>query len=121
MFNDAEGVLHFGKKHGSVVIYLCVDTNKFAAFQRLAHDTPDRDFFAVQQFVPNPAVMKLCCRGPQTLGRPALLIDTNMRILAEIPVVALIGGIYRKVEGLGLVLGRLGRGDDRDVHQRVQA
>ena len=73
----------------------------------------------MQERVPNLAVVQLCGRGLQAVGHAAIRIDANVRVrreidppdqflirlTAEIPVVALLGGRHLGVARPGLVLG----------------
>jgi hypothetical protein len=69
------------------------------------------------------------------VGHPAVGIHADVRVrrangppdrllillTAEIPVVALLRGGHLRIAGLGLVLGRGGRVDDRRIHKGARA
>jgi hypothetical protein len=82
---------------------------------------PDRCLRAVQEFVPDLAVMHLGRRGLQAVHDAAVGIHADMRLHAEIPVVALLRRRHLGIAGLGFVLGRRRRIDDRRVDQRARA
>jgi len=135
-----EGMLDACPDHRGDAVDPRVDGMQVAALRRFAHDTPnlarclerrlmlgadialfgpDLGFLAVQQLVPDLAVVQFGHRGFQTVGHTAVGIDANVGLHAEIPVVALLRGRHLGVAGLGL--GRGWRVDNRRVHQRARA
>ncbi len=75
----------------------------------------------MEEFIPDPAVMNLCRGRIEAVCHPAVHIHADVRLHAEIPVVALLCGRHLGVAGSGLVLSRGRRVDDRRVNQRARA
>ena len=140
--DDPEGMLDLGPHLGDDPVDVFVDGIELAALWGLAHDAPelavsgerglalgadialvgpDRCLFAVQQVIPDLAVMDLGGRGLEAVDDAAVSIDTDMGLHAKIPVVALLCRRHLRVARLGLVLGRGRRIDDRRIHQRARA
>lgn len=120
-------MLDLGTNLGDTPIDVFVDGVEFAAFRNLVHNTPylalcaerclalgadvtfvgpDRRLLAVEQVVPDPAVVNLGRCRVQTVRYAAFGIGANVRLHTKILVVSLLRGRHLKVAGLGLVLGR---------------
>src|SRR5690606_27222001 len=80
---------------------------------------PDRILVAVQKRIPDLTVVDPRRRGIKAVGHAAVGIDADVRLHAEIPLVALLGGGHFWVASAGLVLGRGWRIDNRRIDQRA--
>ena len=133
---DTEGMLDLCTHVGDGPVDLFVDRVELPALGRLTHDAPDLAFlserglalgvdialvgpdrlpFAVQQFIPVPAVMHLSSRGLEVVDGAAVYVHTDMGLHAKIPVIALLCGRHLLVPRLGLDLGRGWRVDHRRI------
>ena len=140
--DDAEGILDLCTHLGDDPVDRLVDGVELSALGRLAHDTPDLAFlaegglalgadialvgpdrflFAMEQLIPDPAVMHLCGRGLEAVGGAAVNVHTDMGLHAKIPVVALLCRRHLGIPRPGLVLGRRRSIDNRGIQQRTRA
>jgi len=114
-------MLDLGAHHGDDPVDGFFQVVELAAFRGFAHDapasvragecslafgadiafvSPDRGLFAMKQLVPDPAVMHLDRDCVEAVHDAAGCIDTDMRLHAKIPVVALLGRRHLRVAGL---------------------
>ena len=82
---------------------------------------PHRCLLAMQELIPDLAVMNLRRRGREAVHDAALGIDADVRFHPEEPVIPLLRRRHLWIAGLGLVLGRRRRVDDRRIHERARA
>lgn len=134
--NVPERMLDFGTDHRDGAVDPRVDGLCAATLRRLAHHTPnftrrperrrtlgaattligpDRGFLAVQQFIPDPAIVQFGGQGLQAVGSAAVHIHAAVGFHAEIPVIYPLGGRHLGVADFGLDLGRRWR-----IHQRAR-
>lgn len=82
---------------------------------------PEQCFVAVQQRVPDLAIMRVGSRDLKAVNYAAFHIDSDVGLRAKVPVIALLCRIHLRVPRIGLVLGRGRRTHDPRIHQRARA
>ena len=80
---------------------------------------PDTGFFPVQQVGQHLAVMDIGRRGSDRMNQFRLAVHADMRLHAEVPLVALLRRVHLRVPFLLPVLGRTRRADDGGIHNRA--
>ncbi len=126
-FNDTEGMLDPGPHLGDDAVGAFLKWMQIAALWGLAHDAPelaraterdralgadisfvrpDRGLVAMQQRIPDLAVVQLGRRGLKAMCHAALGACANVGFHTEEPVIALFRGRHFGISRLGLVLGR---------------
>ncbi len=103
---------------GEITGRRCTFPNGFrlATVGRIA---PDTGFFPVQQVGQYLAVMDVGCRGSNRMNQFRLAVHANMRLHAEVPLVALLRRVHLRVPFLLPVFGRTRRADDGGIHNRA--
>ncbi len=75
----------------------------------------------MQQFRQHLAVMHIGRRGGHGMNQLRLAVHANMRLHAEIPLVALLGLMHLRIPLLLAILRRTGRTDDGGIHDGPSA
>lgn len=126
-FDDTEGMLDPGPHLGDDAVGAFLKWMQIAALWGLAHDapelaratergrtlgtditlvSPDRGLVAVQQSIPDLAIVQLGRRGLEAVDHATSGVDADVRFHTEEPVIPLLRGRHFGVSRPGLVLGR---------------
>src|SRR5665213_1628257 len=82
---------------------------------------PHAGLIAVQNVWDRSAIMHIGGRGGHRVNNPGPAVDTDVRLHAEIPLIAFFGLMHLRVAFAICVLGRGWRGDDSRVHNGTRA
>ena len=112
------GTLALARHHGNVPATVGVQFLHFVSLFNppIARVGKDDVFLTVQQRVRLRDVMGIGCGGGDGVHQPRVGVHANVRLHAEVPLVALLGLVHLRVPLAVLVLGGAGRGDQGGVH-----